>query len=230
MNLFVINEMKTANTLFNISEIFYSIQGEGTRTGMPCVFVRLQGCNFRCSWCDTPYALESNEDAEWLTGEQILEKAKSYNCTFIEFTGGEPLFQKEAVELINDFVDSDFLVAIETNGFHSFENLNSKAVKIMDIKCPGSRMQTFNNLENLKYLTKNDELKFVILDKIDFDWSVEFIQSHKLFDKVGTILFSPVFGLLEPVNLAEWILNTKLPIRLQLQIHKFIWEPNTRGV
>lgn len=222
--------MKTANSRFNISEIFYSIQGEGTRAGMPCVFVRLQGCNFRCSWCDTPYALESNEDAFWMTGEQILDKVKNYNCNFVEFTGGEPLFQKESVDLINDFVDAGFLIAIETNGYHSFEFLNPKAVKIMDIKCPGSKMMSFNNYENLKLLTKHDELKFVILDKNDFDWAIDFLHNHNLFDKVGTVLFSPVFGLMEPVKLANWILETKLPIRLQLQIHKFIWEPNARGV
>lgn len=222
--------MITENTKFNISEIFYSIQGEGTRAGMPCVFVRLQGCNFRCSWCDTPYALDSNENAEILTGRQILERASSYKCNFIEFTGGEPLFQKDSVSLINDFVEEGFLVAIETNGYHSFENIDLRAVKIMDIKCPGSKMKSFNNLDNLRYLTNNDELKFVILDKKDFDWAVDFITENNLFEKTGTILFSPVFGLLEPVKLANWILDSKLPIRMQLQIHKFIWEPNTRGV
>jgi 7-carboxy-7-deazaguanine synthase len=190
----------------------------------------LQGCNFRCSWCDTPYALDSNENAEWLTGKQILDKVSGYNCNFVEFTGGEPLFQKEAIDLINDFVAEDFLVAIETNGFHSFENLDSNAVKIMDIKCPGSRMQSFNNLANLEFLTSNDELKFVVLDKKDFDWAIEFIEQHNLLNRVGTILFSPVFGELAPVILSGWILASGLPIRLQLQIHKFIWEPNTRGV
>ncbi|OGU56563.1 MAG: hypothetical protein A2X64_00655 [Ignavibacteria bacterium GWF2_33_9] len=222
--------MKTENTKFNISEIFYSIQGEGSRAGMPCVFIRLQGCNFRCDWCDTPYALESNDDAEWMTGAQILEKVNSFECDFVEFTGGEPLFQKDSVDLINDFVDNGFLVAIETNGYHTFENLNSAAVKIMDIKCPGSRMQRFNNPDNFKYLTQNDELKFVVLNKSDFDWAVNYIKENDLFAKVSIVLFSPVFGKLEPVQLSEWILESHLPIRLQLQIHKFIWEPNTRGV
>lgn len=222
--------MKTENNLFNVSEIFYSIQGEGTRAGMPCVFVRLQGCNFRCSWCDTPYALDSNENAEWLSGGQILERVQKYNCNFVEFTGGEPLFQNNAIDLINDFVNENFLVAIETNGWHSFENLSKKVVKIMDIKCPGSKMVTFNNYDNLKYLSEIDELKFVILDKRDFDWSINFSKEHQLIDKVGTVLFSPVFGLLEPVQLAEWILESGLKIRLQLQIHKFIWSPDTRGV
>lgn len=218
------------NTKLNISEIFYSIQGEGTRSGLPCVFIRLQGCNLRCSWCDTPYALEIKQEEKLMTFAEIISEVEQYNCNFIEFTGGEPLQQQEVIELINHFANQGKTVAIETNGYHSFENLNSRVIKIMDIKCPGSKMQKFNNFDNLLYLTKHDEIKFVVLDKNDFDYACEIISTYNLENLVGTILFSPVFGKCQPIDLANWILSARKNYRMQLQMHKYIWHPDTRGV
>lgn len=218
------------NTKLNISEIFYSIQGEGTRAGLPCVFIRLQGCNFRCSWCDTPYALEIKQEEKLMTFAEIISEIEQYNCNFIEFTGGEPLQQRAVVDLINYFANKEKTVAIETNAYHSFAPIHKRVIKIMDIKCPGSKMEKFNNFNNLQYLTKNDEIKFVVLDKNDFDFALETIKKYKLEEIVDTILFSPVFGKCQPIDLANWILSTHKNYRMQLQIHKYIWHPNTRGV
>ncbi len=218
------------NTKLNISEIFYSIQGEGTRAGLPCVFIRLQGCNLRCSWCDTPYALEINQEEKPMTFAEIISAVEQYNCNFIEFTGGEPLQQTAVVDLINYFANMGKIVAIETNGYHSFSDIDHRVIKIMDIKCPGSKMQKFNNFNNLKFLTNNDEIKFVVIDKSDFDYALEIVTKYKLEEIVDTILFSPVFGKCQPVDLANWILSTRKNYRMQLQMHKFIWHPDTRGV
>jgi len=217
-------------TKLNISEIFYSIQGEGSRAGLPCVFIRLQGCNLRCSWCDTPYALEIKQQEKLMSFGEIISEVEQYKCNFIEFTGGEPLQQPDVIELINYFSSLGKIVAIETNGYYSFSNLDQRVIKIMDIKCPGSRMQKFNNFQNIKYLTKNDEIKFVVLDRLDFDFALEIINKYNLENVVGTILFSPVFGKCHPADLADWILSTRKSYRLQLQMHKFIWHPDTRGV
>jgi len=222
--------MELFDLKFNLSEVFFSIQGEGSRAGLPCVFVRLQGCNLRCSWCDTPYALELNQKENEMQAIEIINKVKSYNCNFIEFTGGEPLAQENSYKLINYFAELGYTVAIETNGFYSFSELHPNIIKIMDIKCPGSKMSKFNKFDNLKFMTKNDEIKFVVLDENDFKWSVEIIKQYNLFKKVNTILISPVFGKLEYVLLANWILESGLPLKMQLQIHKFIWHPETRGV
>lgn len=218
------------NKTLNISEIFYSIQGEGTRAGLPCVFIRLQGCNFRCSWCDTPYALEIKQKEKIMTLGEIIQEVSKYNCDFVEFTGGEPLQQTEVVELINYFANQNKVVAIETNGYHSFQHIDSRVIKIMDIKCPGSNMHKFNNFDNLKYLNKSDEIKFVVLNRQDFDYALDIIEKYNLESLVDTILFSPVFGKSEPVELAKWILSSNKKIRMQLQIHKYIWHPDTRGV
>lgn len=218
------------NTKLNISEIFYSIQGEGTRAGLPCVFIRLQGCNFRCSWCDTPYALEIKQEEKLMTFAEIISEVEQYNCKFVEFTGGEPLQQRAVVDLINNFANMGKTVAIETNAYHSFAPIDKRVIKIMDIKCPGSKMEKFNNFGNIQYLTKNDEIKFVVLDKNDYDFALETIKKYKLEEIVDTILFSPVFGRCQPIELANWILSTRKNYRMQLQMHKYIWHPATRGV
>lgn len=218
------------NNTLNISEIFYSIQGEGTRAGLPCVFVRLQGCNLRCTWCDTPYALEIKQIEQIMTFREILEHIKSFNCNFIEFTGGEPLVQSNSIDLMNYLIENGYTVAIETSGSKLIDKLHPDIIKILDIKCPASNMSKFNKIENLKYLNKKDEIKFVISDRGDFDWAMDYISRNNTFAITENILFSPVFGKLEPIVLSQWILATHLPIRLQLQIHKFIWEPNKRGV
>ncbi len=215
---------------YNVSEIFYSIQGEGTRSGLPCVFVRLQGCNLRCSWCDTSYALDLREKANIMTGAQILEEIKKHSCRFVEFTGGEPLQQENAIPLMKHLCDLGYTVAIETNGSVDLSPLDERIVKILDIKCPSSKMSKFNRFGNIEFVTPRDEVKFVIGTREDFDWAKSVVSEYRLAEKGCEILFSPVFGDMENLKLAEWILEAGLPVRLQLQIHKYIWAPDARGV
>lgn len=215
---------------FNISEIFYSIQGEGTRAGLPCVFIRFQGCELRCNWCDTPYALEIKQQEQLLSFEEIIKNVKKYNCNFVMFTGGEPLYHMGVNELIKWFCDNNYTVVIETNGHQPISDIDSRANFVMDIKCPSSKMDKFNNYENFKFIKKDDEVKFVIMNREDFDFAVDIIIKYDLNKIIDNILFSPVFGVLEPLKLAEWILKENLSVRMQLQIHKYIWQPTTRGV
>ena len=223
--------MKISNDkILNISEIFYSIQGEGTRAGMPCVFIRLQGCKLRCKWCDTPYALKFKGEGIEMSFRDILVSVKKFNCKFIQITGGEPLNQDNSLELMNLLCENKYSIALETSGAFDISKVNKKVIKIMDIKCPGSGMVKLNKYENLEYITKKDEIKFVIADKYDFDWAIDIINRYKIHKKTKNILLSPAFELLEPVDLANWLLECKIDARLQLQIHKFIWEPNKRGV
>ena len=212
-----------------ITEIFHSIQGETSRAGLPSVFVRLQGCMLRCTWCDTDYGLDFKGGTE-MTFTEIIEKVKSYNCDYITFTGGEPLRQKEVITLMKHFCDEGFTVTVETNGHVPVDELDTRIIKILDIKCPGSGMMKFNNYDNLKILLPHDEVKFVVKDRKDYEFAKDIIKEYDLVSKVKTILFSPVFGEMNERLLAEWILEDKIPVRLQLQIHKFIWEPDTRGV
>ncbi|HRP02168.1 MAG TPA: radical SAM protein [Candidatus Kapabacteria bacterium] len=215
---------------FNISEIFYSIQGEGTRAGMPCIFVRLQGCRLRCSWCDTPYALELNQKEKITTGQDIIDKIKSIDCNFIEFTGGEPLEQSEIKYIMNYLCDNGFDVAIETAGYLDLGDLDQRITKIMDIKCPDSKMHKKNHYKNIEYLTNKDEVKFVINSLEDYNWAKGKLFEYNIHKKCSAVLFSPVFGKVSNIELAEWILKDHLPVRFQLQQHKYIWEPNQRGV
>jgi len=215
---------------FNVSEIFYSIQGEGTRAGLPCIFVRLQGCLLRCSWCDTPYALELNQAETMMTGQEIIDQIKSINCNFVEFTGGEPLEQPEIKQIMNYLCDNNYEVAIETAGYIDLGDLDSRIIKIMDIKCPDSKMHKKNNYDNINYLTDNDEVKFVISSINDYVWAKDKVIEYKLNEKCKSVLFSPVFGKISNLELAELILADNLPVRFQLQFHKYIWEPNKRGV
>ncbi len=219
-----------ANLDFNINEIFYSIQGEGTRAGLPCVFVRLQGCLLRCAWCDTPYALERKQIETMMTGQEIFDEVKKYNCNFVMFTGGEPLEQENIFPLITYFCDNGYDVVIETNGQADISKVDSKATKILDLKCPVSKMHKKNNYNNLEYLNKNDEVKFVVGSKIDFDFAEELTQKYNLEEKVDTILISPVFDSIDLIELSEWVKNSKHRFRMQFQLHKYIWEPNKRGV
>lgn len=215
---------------FRLSEIFYSIQGEGTRAGMPCLFVRFQGCSLRCVWCDTPYALDRRTPELVLTGRELLEVVAQYRTPMVELTGGEPLEHLAAFRLIEWLCDQGRLVAVETGGHISIELVDPRAICIMDVKCPDSRMEPLNYLPNLNYLRPHDEVKFVIASRRDYEWACAFVDRHRLAEKVAAVLFSPAFGLLEPRQLAEWILADQLPVRLQLQLHKFIWDPSQRGV
>jgi 7-carboxy-7-deazaguanine synthase len=214
----------------NINEIFYSIQGEGTRAGLPCVFIRLQGCPLRCTWCDTPYALDLKKIERLMTFDEIIEEIKKYNCNFIEFTGGEPLSQKDSTTLMKKLCDLGYEVAVETSGNIDISDLDKRVIRIMDIKLPGSGMFKFNRFENIDFLTKNDEIKFVVSDKNDFFAGLEIVQKYKLTDLVNAVLFSPVFSSITPLELAELVKENAPDCRMQLQMHKFIWSPETRGV
>jgi 7-carboxy-7-deazaguanine synthase len=214
----------------NISEIFFSIQGEGTRAGLPCVFVRLQGCKLRCKWCDTPYALKLKGEGVIMTINEIISAIKSYKCKFVQITGGEPLHQENVYQLMAELCSQKFTVALETSGAVDISNVDKRVYKIMDIKCPGSGMSKLNKFANINYITKKDEIKFVVADKTDFDWALTIIKKYQLFNNTENILISPAFKNVVPERLSGWILNSKLPVRLQLQIHKYIWKPDRRGV
>jgi len=209
-----------------VNEIYHSIQGESSYAGLPCVFVRLTGCNLRCVWCDTEYAFY---EGDWKSLDQIVAEVAQFGCNWVELTGGEPLLQKESFALVDKLIEAGFTVLIETSGSISLEKLNPAAIKIMDIKCPGSGMAHKNHWPNIDCLTPKDEVKFVLADRADYDWAVNVIHKYKL-DKKVTVLFSTVFDKLEPVKVVDWILQDKLPVRFQLQMHKYIWHPETRGV
>ncbi len=215
---------------YNISEIFYSIQGEGTGAGLPCTFIRLQGCMLRCTWCDTPYALDIKEKAFVISAEDIIREIEKNNCKLLCFTGGEPLFQENVYPLIHYLLDLDYTVTVETSGNIYLDKLDMRAIKILDLKCPGSGMSKSNDYRNIELLSKDDEVKFVVKDRVDFDWALKVINKYKIDSKCGAIIISPVFEKLNYKELAEWILNSKIQLRLQLQIHKYIWGPQVRGV
>ncbi|MCX7929245.1 MAG: 7-carboxy-7-deazaguanine synthase QueE [Chlorobi bacterium] len=219
-----------AQVTLYLSEIFHSIQGEGTRAGMPCVFVRVQGCSLRCAWCDTPYALDRRTPDLALTAAEILDRVATYGSQFVELTGGEPLEQLGTFRLVQWLCDHGYTVAIETGGHISIEHVDDRAICIVDVKCPDSRMSPLNWEKNVELLRRQDEVKFVIASRRDYQWACHFIERHCVTDRVAAVLFSPAFGLLPPDQLAEWILADQLPVRLQLQLHKFIWEPTRRGV
>lgn len=216
---------KNKNSLI-INEIFYSIQGESTNAGRSCVFVRLTYCNLRCSYCDTAYAFEEGSE---MTIDEILQKVKSYNCKLVEITGGEPLFQSNAHSLMKQLSDAGYEVLLETGGSLSIAEVDSRVKRIVDFKCPSSGMEKKNLWENIHYLKKDDEVKFVIGDRNDYEWSKEKISRYGLTDKC-IVLVSPVYGAIAPKVLAEWILNDNLNVRFQLQLQKYIWSPETRGV
>lgn len=209
-----------------VTEIFYSIQGESSYVGQPCVFVRLTGCPLRCTWCDTDYAFYGGQEVSL---EDIVAKVASYGCRLVEVTGGEPLVHAEAFPLIAKLCDAGHTVLIETSGAVDIGAVDSRAHVILDVKCPGSGMSDRMYWPNLAKLTPKDEAKFVIADRKDYEWAREVIARHDLTAR-GSVLMSPVFGSLEPRQLAEWVLEDRLPIRFQLQVHKFIWAPDMRGV
>ena len=209
-----------------ITEIFFSIQGESSYAGLPCVFVRFTGCPLRCGWCDTAYAFYEGTERSL---ESILNEVARYDCRLVEITGGEPLAQVEAQGLITALADRGYTVLIETSGAIDLAPVDPRAILIMDLKCPGSGMEDRNRWSNLSLLKPHDEVKFVIKDRADYDWAVEIIHRYGLSDR-QRILLSPVFGELEPQVLADWILADRLRVRFQLQVHKLIWDPAMRGV
>ena len=216
-----------------VTEIFKSIQGESSLSGTPCVFIRLTGCNLRCRYCDTVYAYEGGD---WLSIDDILSKVDDYKCNLVEITGGEPLLQNGVYLLISALLKTGKYILIETNGsidigrVQEFKGLRIQRLKIiMDIKCPDSGMSERMNWGNLDKLYNNDEVKFVINSRGDYDWSKEIIKKYSLADRCH-ILMSPVYDNLTAEELSEWILNDNLNVRLNLQIHKYIWGESVKGV
>ncbi|MBI3609414.1 MAG: radical SAM protein [Nitrospirae bacterium] len=209
-----------------INEIYKSIQGESSYAGQPCVFIRTAGCNLRCDWCDTTYAFY---DGREMSVEAVLALVETHACRLVELTGGEPLLQKEAPLLVARLSDAGYTVLVETSGSLDIRSLDPRAVVIMDIKCPGSRMSGAMRWENIPVLKPTDQVKFVIKDRADYDWAVEILERYPLLTR-RVALFSPVFGAMDPRLLADWILEDGLSVRLQLQLHKYIWHPEARGV
>jgi 7-carboxy-7-deazaguanine synthase len=210
-----------------VTEIFKSIQGESTFAGLPCVFVRLTGCNLRCHWCDTAYAFHGGQK---MSTEEVLDRVRALGGKLVEITGGEPLLQEEVYPLAEHLLRDGYRVLVETSGERFIGELPKDVVKIVDVKCPGSGEGGKFCFDNLGALAQKDQLKFVILDEADYLYAREFLARHELRQRVGEVIFSPVFGQLPPRALAEWILRDNLEVRLGLQLHKFIWEPDTRGV
>lgn len=209
-----------------VCEIFTSIQGESSYAGLPCTFIRLTGCNLRCSYCDTVYAYEEGTE---LTEDEIINKVKAAGTNTIEITGGEPLLQGGVLHLIKRLLDEGYMVLVETNGSQDIKGIDKRAVVILDIKTPCSKMSEKMRSSNLTYLKPADELKFVITDRRDYDWSKNFIIENGLLGKCK-ILFSPAFGNIDPADLSTWIISDRLYVRLNLQLHKYIYSPDTRGV
>jgi 7-carboxy-7-deazaguanine synthase len=209
-----------------VYEIFKSIQGESTYAGLPCVFVRLAGCNLKCTWCDTPYARVPDEAVE-MTIPEVIEEVGGYNCSLIELTGGEPLMQEEARFLAGALADRGYRVLIETNGTVCLSGLDPRVVKIVDVKCPSSGHAGSFLLENLDHITPEDEVKFVIGDRGDYEAAVRFMEEF-LMGRTEKVLFAPVRPQLSPRELSEWILRDALKVRLQLQLHAYIW-PDEKG-
>ena len=210
-----------------IAELFYSIQGESTYAGLPCVFIRLAGCNLRCSYCDAKYTYE--EPATTSSISEILDFAGAYPDAIVEITGGEPLLQEQVYELMDQLLTQKRTVLLETNGSIGVEKVPQGVIKIIDIKCPDSGMHDKMDLKNLDLLTQQDEIKFVLRSRNDYDWAVDIISRYNLESRCP-ILFSPVAEKLDAAKLAAWILNKRLQVRLQLQLHKIIWPDKIRGV
>ncbi len=211
-----------------VNEIFYSIQGESSHAGRPCVFVRLTGCNLRCSYCDTQYAYAEGEEMEIM---QILNRVASHHCGLVEITGGEPLIQEETPLLIHQLLEEGYEVLMETNGSQDISRVDSRCVKIVDIKCPSSGHHNENDMRNLERLTQRDEVKFVICHRDDYDFAREVVDFMRSKPLGGCLVhFSPAFGRLEPQVLAEWLLKDHMDVRLHLQLHKILWPGNDRGV
>ena len=209
-----------------VNEIYYSIQGESSLSGLPCIFIRLTYCNLRCSYCDSEYAFYEGKD---MTINQILSEIKKYHCNLVEVTGGEPLLQSGCIDLLNELIAKKYEVMIETGGSLPVNLVHKNVKKIIDFKCPSSNMEYKNLWEILNHISKNDEIKFVIGDKNDFKWAKNKIKKYNLEDKCN-LLFSCVFGKLEYKILVQWLLESNIKARFQLQTHKHIWEEETRGV
>ena len=213
--------------MLTVNEIFYSIQGESTDAGKPCVFVRLTACDLRCSWCDTAYAFYEGQKR---SVDEVVVEVEAFGCRLVEITGGEPLLQDDVFPLMDVLLAKGFSVMLETGGHRSVERVPSPVRKIVDVKCPGSGEAGKNYWQNLETLTPRDEVKFVVQDRNDYDYARDVIERYNLSSRCAGVLLSPVHGVLEPGSLSAWMMADRLPARLQLQLHKLVWPTRTRGV
>jgi 7-carboxy-7-deazaguanine synthase len=215
-----------AERRLRINEIFYSLQGESSFAGYPCVLVRLTGCQMRCRWCDTEYAFH---EGDWRTVDEVIDEVAGHRCPLVEVTGGEPLLQPATLPLLSALCDRGHTVLLETGGGLDISAVDPRVRRIVDVKCPGSGEAEANHWPNLDQLTPRDELKFVLAGEDDYRWARELIVSRRLADRCP-ILMSPVHGAVDPAELAAWVLRDRLPARLQLQLHKLLWGSTARGV
>jgi 7-carboxy-7-deazaguanine synthase len=216
-----------ARQMLTVNEIFYSIQGESTHSGLPCVFVRLAACDLRCTWCDTPYAFHEGRK---MSVADVLAEVARYDCPLVEITGGEPLLQSDVYTLMEGLLGRGYRVLLETGGHIDTTRVPAEIMKILDVKCPGSGESDRMEWANLERLHRHDEVKFVVKDRQDYEYARDVIRLHDLESRCAAVLLSPVHDVLPPRTLAEWMLADRLPARMQLQIHKYIWDAVTRGV
>jgi 7-carboxy-7-deazaguanine synthase len=213
--------------MLTVFEIYASIQGESTHAGRPCVFVRLAGCDLRCQWCDTPYAFTGGRK---MTVDEVVAAVEAFHLGLVEITGGEPMLQAEAPALMERLIARGYGVLLETGGHIPLDDVPDDAIVIVDVKCPGSGEAPHMHWPNLDHLSRHDEVKFVIKDRADFDYACDVVRKYDLASRTAAILFSPVHDVLAPRDLAAWILEARVPARLQLQAHKYIWDKDSRGV
>lgn len=211
----------------SVTEVYRSIQGESTWVGLPCIFIRLTGCNLRCVWCDTQYAFYGGRK---VTIGELVDKCLGLSCPLVEITGGEPLLQKDTPTLAQCLLERGMTVLCETSGALPIGQLPADVIKILDLKCPASGECEKNDWSNIAALSPKDEVKFVIADRADYEWSREAVRKHDLSSRCRAVLFSPVFGAIEPRTLVDWILHDRLDVRFQLQLHKFVWPADAKGV
>ena len=216
----------SASQRLRVNEIFHSIQGEGTRAGVPCVFVRLTGCNLRCAWCDTQYAYE---EGRWMGLDEIVDRVRAYRCPTVEITGGEPLLQPDVYPLLTRLADEFATVLLETSGALSIADVDPRVVRILDIKCPASGEAERNHWSNIDLLTPRDEVKLVLADRGDYDWAKATVARYDLAARCP-VIFAPVYGALDAAELSRWILADRLNVRLGVQLHKLLWPGVRRGV
>ena len=212
--------------ILKINEIYHSIQGESSFTGLPCIFIRLTYCNLRCSYCDSEYTFYEGAD---MSIDEILNKIKNYSCKLVEVTGGEPLVQKGCIDLLQKLIDLDYKVLLETSGSLTIKDVPKEVINIIDFKCPSSNMKKKNLWENINYLKSDDEVKFVIGNREDYDWAKNKIKKYDITN-ICKVLMSPTYKEIDPKMITEWILEDNLNIRFQVQLHKEIWPEEERGV
>jgi 7-carboxy-7-deazaguanine synthase len=213
--------------MLTVNEIFHSIQGESSYAGQPCVFVRLTACDLRCTWCDSPYAFHEGRK---MSLDEVLAAVEATGCPLVEVTGGEPLLQKEVYPLMEGLLAAGKTVLLETGGHRSIEHVPPAVTIVMDVKCPGSGEAAKNDPLNLARMRPHDEVKFVIRDRVDYEFARDILQRERLAGRAAAVHFSPVHGVMDAKTLSEWVLHDRLPVRVQLQVHKYIWGPEVRGV